>query len=400
MTPFEVIGAQQCLQDNLIASNSGNILFAYSVYKSLSARGVDIDVNRYKIKALDADEISEKYDAFVIPLANAFRRSYSAKLDALTDVIKRMKIPCVVVGVGAQTNLEHSIMGGSPMDASVKGFVSAVLDRSASIGVRGEFTRDYLKKLGFSSVDVIGCPSMYLNGGSLEVRKSPGISKDSNIAVNLTRGMTPPVCDLFRRTWKEYKGVTYVAQDMDDFKYIYAGKHIDGIRKRDAFPRRTNHPLYTGNKIKLFFNVSSWLKSMGGMDFSFGTRIHGNIFALLAGVPAVVIAHDSRTLELAKFFQIPYVLSSDIDDKTSPESIYQMADFDAMSAGHRDRFNGYIRFLSKNSLPSIYADDTAVAEFEARVGALDFPGAVTPITSCGKSEMRERLAFIHEHVNF
>ena len=50
----------------------------------------------------------------------------------------------------------------APMEASVRAFMSAVLDRSPSVGVRGEFTHDYLRGLGFRDVEVIGCPSMFL----------------------------------------------------------------------------------------------------------------------------------------------------------------------------------------------------------------------------------------------
>lgn len=35
------------------------------------------------------------------------------------------------------------------MEPAVREFVAAVLDRSASIGVRGEFTQRYLKDMGF-----------------------------------------------------------------------------------------------------------------------------------------------------------------------------------------------------------------------------------------------------------
>ena len=49
---------------------------------------------------------------------------------------------------------------------ATKKFVRAVLNTTASIGVRGEFTFNYLRSLGFSSkeVDVIGCLSMFLYG--------------------------------------------------------------------------------------------------------------------------------------------------------------------------------------------------------------------------------------------
>src|SRR5690606_30287480 len=149
-----------------------------------------------------------------IPLANSFRKSFIGQLDALTKLIEDLRIPCVVVGVGAQTDLDLRLLGGSPIDSHVKKFAGAVLDRSACIGVRGDFTKDYLNRLGFSDVDVIGCPSMFLNGASLSVEKRvPSLSRDSRIALNLTPGMSDGVCNLFRRGWKEFPNAIYVPQD-------------------------------------------------------------------------------------------------------------------------------------------------------------------------------------------
>lgn len=48
-----------------------------------------------------------------------------------------------------------------PFDEDVKEFIKAVLDRSAKVGIRGEITASYLKRLGFrEEIDftVMGCP--------------------------------------------------------------------------------------------------------------------------------------------------------------------------------------------------------------------------------------------------
>src|SRR5262249_2093392 len=150
---------------------SGNLLFAQSVHDHFSALGHSIDVDRYDPCFATADQINEEYDAFVIPLANAFRPIFERPLCQYTELIRRLKIPCVVIGVGAQAGLDLAELKGSPVDAWVHDFVAAVLDRSATIGVRGEFTHAYLKRLGFHAVDVIGCPSLYAGDGQLHIRK-------------------------------------------------------------------------------------------------------------------------------------------------------------------------------------------------------------------------------------
>lgn len=397
-SPFEVFDPSKVRKPNLIANNSGNILFANSVYKALSAHGVEIDVNRYKTSFLSAGEINERYDCFVIPLANSFRKSFIGQLNALTDLIEDLTIPCVVVGVGAQTDLNHKLLGGSPIDAEVKRFAGAVLDRSASIGVRGEFTKEYLGNLGFSDVDVIGCPSMFLNGGSLNVQKRvSSLSTNSKIALNLTPGMTDAVCNLFRRGWKNFPNAVYVSQDGNDYEYVYMGKPINGLRKGDALPALLNHPLYKKNQVKFFYDVSPWLEEMRSVEFSFGTRIHGNVFSLLAGTPALVVAHDSRTLELARYFEIPHIRSIDIDETTSVESLYETADFTNTCGNHLARFEVFRKFFKRNGLPFIYDSDSDVSAFEVRLNETDFHGGISCVTSVVRGELASRVSYIHEH---
>lgn len=43
---------------------------------------------------------------FIIPLANAFREDFVEELRNLTKLIRKLKIPCVVIGVGVQADYE------------------------------------------------------------------------------------------------------------------------------------------------------------------------------------------------------------------------------------------------------------------------------------------------------
>lgn len=46
-------------------------------------------------------------------------------------------------------------------------------------------------------------------------------------------------------------------------------------------------------------------------DFIIGTRIHGCIMGLICNKPSLLIAIDSRTLELAEELNIPYITNLD-----------------------------------------------------------------------------------------
>ncbi|WP_299946197.1 polysaccharide pyruvyl transferase family protein [uncultured Microbulbifer sp.] len=171
--PFTTIGYEDVLQKNILGTNSGNLIFAHAAHKTMRTDKVHITHAGYTANLLKADEINEKYDYFVLPFANAFRKSFEGNLKNYTKLIKKLKIPVIVVGVGAQTDLNYNMESMSSIDESVKEFVRVVLDRSTSIGVRGELTAAYLNKLGFKDVDVIGCPSLFLHGQDFKTRIQP-----------------------------------------------------------------------------------------------------------------------------------------------------------------------------------------------------------------------------------
>ncbi len=78
-----------------------------------------------------------------------------------------------------------------------------------------------------------------------------------------------------------------------------------GTMLRTGVPVTLEHPLIRQNRVRFFLDPKAWFAHLANYDFSFGTRIHGNIAALLAGTPALLLAHDSRTLELAHYSRDP-----------------------------------------------------------------------------------------------
>lgn len=143
--PFHIVGPGAAIEQNIFGNNAGNLIFSQASHKTLQTSGTEVVANGFRADAADAERINEEYDAFVVPLANAFRESFTGHLNNLSSLIEKLTIPVVVLGVGAQSDLDYSLDRMAPLDAPVKRFVTAVLNRSASIGVRGEFTESYLK---------------------------------------------------------------------------------------------------------------------------------------------------------------------------------------------------------------------------------------------------------------
>ena len=104
----------------------------------------------------------------------------------------------------------------------------------------------------------------------------------------------------------------------------------------------------------MFADIPAWYYYLrnNGFQYSFGTRIHGGIMALLAGIPATVLAIDSRTREMADFFDIPYI-EFRFDHVYSADDIYssyERADYGKLNASFPDKFDRYERFLIEHKI--------------------------------------------------
>ena len=374
--PFTATSARETFDENGIGNNVGNLVFSAAAHRLLSRQDNTVVAHNLKELPGGAARINDEFDTVVIPLANAFRPSFQSTLDRLSDLIEQLTVPVVVLGVGAQADSEDDLARLDPIGPSVKRFSRAVLDRSPSIGVRGEYTAEYLTQLGFSDVEVIGCPSLFLHGPDLRVEKRlSGLTPSSRLAINVS-----PYVDemgaITMSTYARYRDLLYVAQDRRTLGLLLDGDKWGDVGKRSPLPLYATHPMFRHRKIRFPLDPWTWMRLMAERDFSFGTRIHGNIVALLAGTPAVVFTHDSRTLELARYHEIPYRAISDVPLDLDPADLYAEADFSAFNAGHAGRFARLLDFMERCGLPHAYADgtvDAGVAAFDARVATVSFP---------------------------
>jgi len=376
--PFEVMSAEDTLSRNKIANNSGNLIFYAAAYKILATRGTTVTADGLHTEPDSAAEINERYDAYVFPLANAFRPSYQRKLDRTTQLIKQLDIPVTVLGVGAQSGQgRYNTKRLASIEGSVRAFVSAVLDRSPSIGVRGEVTYNYLRGLGFRDVEVIGCPSMFFDGDRMAIEKrTPTLEPDAALAINVTP-YVKQMGEIVMSHHARYPNLRYIPQDLDTLELLLWGEKTGVARPADErMPFHTSHPLFVENKIRFFIDAMPWLEHLRTADFAFGSRIHGNIAALLAGTPSYVLVHDSRTLELAEYFEIPHRLISDMTPDTDAAKLYAEADYTALNRGHAARFATFVDFLSRHGLHHVFAEGEDPTRFDRQVAQTDYPPAV------------------------
>ncbi|MGW5876716.1 polysaccharide pyruvyl transferase family protein [Nocardiopsis terrae] len=373
-TPFEAATVEETLQQKIGGANLGNLVFSDSAFKMLDVSGAEITTMGFRTRIPSPEEINEKYDYCVLPFANAFRPAFQRQLEQWTDVIEKLTVPVMVLGIGAQSTLDYDLEPMRSLDASVKRFASAVLDRAPSIGVRGEFTQKYLNHLGFKDVEVIGCPSMFRYGRSLSVDKGThGLSTDARIGMSVTGGVQGDLGQIVMDNYRRYPNLRYIAQDIPDLEKLYWGDTSKAAGKSAAMPDHRSHPLFEENRVRLHLDPITWIREMGTYDFVFGTRIHGNIVSLLGGTPSVVLCHDSRTLELSEYFDIPHRRMTEPAEEFDAAKLYEQADYTALVKGHDERFDRMTGFIEKHGLAHVYqSDQDGGAAFEERINAIDF----------------------------
>ncbi|MFH8390954.1 polysaccharide pyruvyl transferase family protein [Streptomyces sp. NPDC018036] len=400
-SPYDVVPVEQALHQDVFATNAGNLIFSDAAHKILETPRTEVVSNGIRTDVAAAGRINEEFDAFVVPLANAFRPSFEPQLRRLTRLIGKLRIPVIVPGIGAQTGLSYNPARLKPIEPAVREFVSAVLDRSATIGVRGEFTEKYLRDMGFADVEVIGCPSLFLYGDRLDVRKrADSLGPGSRIAVNgshsamRTQGLDPVV----RNAHARYPHLRFIGQNLSDARQLHWRDLSDPNGAVTEMPTHPDHPMFREDKVRVYIDPVTWIDDLRDFDFSFGSRIHGNIAALLAGTPATVLCGDSRTLELCRYFGIPHRPITRLPADLDPAELYEEADFGALTRGHRERFERFTGFLTRNGLENTFTHGDGGAAHEERLRSLAFPPGVRPWNDADIASLTTRFGFLQSRI--
>ncbi|WEK13794.1 MAG: polysaccharide pyruvyl transferase family protein [Candidatus Microbacterium phytovorans] len=386
LVPMSAARSLAIRRDGVFGTNAGNMLFYSAAWRALLTDGTELFADGYATEQRsarqEAERLNREYDRLVIPLANAFRKSFLPRLDRLTDVIRLLDIPVSVIGVGAQFPLGADVADApAELRDAVRSFVSAVLDRSPSIGVRGGFTRDFLVALGFDdrTIDVIGCPSLYGFGGDGVLAPRRELTPDARLAVTYS----PYLRDagtFVRTVTTAYRDSYVVPQTVEALALLLWGDPTPYAAKRDL-PETASHELYRTDRMRFFVDATTWIDTLRDRDLVVGTRIHGTIAGLLAGVPAILIAHDTRTRELAEFHSIPYARKSAMKS-ANVRRLYERADFEAFTASHGRNLATFRAFLDRHGLAHTIGE--AHPRFDRELARVDLappvqpPGARTP----------------------
>lgn len=391
--PFTSLSAEASLAiggSGVFGRNVGNLLFAQSVTKALSAPGAEVVPDsgrsgREPHPSARAARINAEFDHFVLPMADALRPSFVDRLDNLTEIISQLRVPVSIVGIGVKANISGDLddVPSEVRDASYR-FGRAVLANSPSIGVRGETTKEFLLGLGFADdeVDVIGCPSLYLESTPRQVvKKVATLGPSSKIAVNLTPSVAA-MTRLLNAHVERYPEMVYLPQEHADLSLLLWGDD-DRLPGVDNIPNHLDHPLYSQDRMRFFVDPRTWMEFLAEREFSFGTRLHGTIASLLAGTPAFMLTHNSRVRELAEYHGIPHAPISGESPDLDVAELYERADFTDYNGRRAGLFQHYLDFLELHGVDHIFAHPEEEARWNEQLESTPLPPAVHTLAVTG-----------------
>lgn len=356
IAPFESPTYEQIITTSLLGGNLGNLLYAASIFKTLYVNkntSFETIYQPYNISKKEIDRINNTCEYFVLPLADAIRKDFIQSIEWYTDIIKSLKIPCYIVGMGVRAPYEPEIDFRFSFDGAIKEFVSAVLDKSATVGVRGQITADYLSRLGFKDdkITPIGCPSMYLYGDNLHIKRKK-VDKNSKITYNTHIFKYPTEALYLYRQAQYFLRHYLIPQEKKELLYLYIGKKLNVNKLSD----RVVQDMYLNNKCLFFNNVKRWLNFLEDVDFTFGTRLHGCIASLIKSNPILFFPHDARQRELASFHNLPQIPLHKIDENQSIIDLLDRISLYSPEKVHRQNFENYVNFLNQNEIQNIWSN--------------------------------------------
>ena len=340
--------------------NVGNLVYAYAISSHLESPRV------LKFRS-PTDRINAAGQIGVIQGANQLGAHFSAGAERA----RRMRdwtVKLVVLGLGAQSDLACSIP--SNLDVQwIQSIVEHAPAKGPNLGVRGRFTQDVLHHYGLGGhAEIIGCPSLFINpapdlGQRIASRFAEGVRRFAVVAGHESWTHLAEIEASLARLVTETGG-SYICQHGPTLmKVLRDEAHDIAEADLDILCKHVRPGESLGAAIRwiqrhgrVFFDVPQWIEYCRQVDFVVGTRIHGTVVALQAGVPALCIVHDSRTLELCRTMSVPHVPAAAVPPGVTLEWLTTHSEFDgvAFDSNRRRLCRRYVNFLQRNQLQPVH----------------------------------------------
>ena len=292
---------------------------------------------------------------------------YIAGHEHAAEFIEKLDLPVCALGLGCQAQLGQSVKTAEVDSRSIR-LLRAIADRSALVGVRGEFTAALCEKYGVRNVKVLGCQSSYRAG--VENWDTRPVLKDDapRVVANLTGGsderemlrlVMGSNADIIGQNDSVEEGIKLGKVSRDDYEnnpnVYWAPPYLQKLFAQGGLSRRQYFDYIAGHFEK-FYTFPEWVDHIRThYDFCFGTRFHGNMVAFHAGVPALWVVHDMRTRELCDHLGLPNVNHGELPELRGLAEMIGHCDYSGFWTSFPRRLKEFMEYLRRNGVAELLA---------------------------------------------
>ena len=311
-----------------VGANSGNLMFQRAAPRLFAEETMHVAT----LAGADAERVLAGARALVLPVANHLR--LGTDWDGFAGALERVDVPLIVLGLGSQApgkDGEEATIAALKADRSVTRLAGVLADKAALVSVRGPFSQRVCEALGLAGTVALGCPSLFLNprpdlGRAIAWRLGKARDKGARDKAGARFALAaaapfeiqsdPAKLEAERVLFAEMAacnglyvqqsgGTVAVSMAKGDFAAVPLSAALSLRRILAPAMGLDDFAALMRERGRLFSDAAAWIEAVKPFDAVIGTRLHGNMAAIAAGTPGVVIAHDSRTGELAETMHLP-----------------------------------------------------------------------------------------------
>ncbi len=288
------------------------------------------------------------------------------------DFVEKLDLPVCVFGFGCHAHLGATIEAANVDPRSVR-LLRVLAERSKTVGVRGAFTADLCAKYGVKNVTVVGCQSAYVAALRNTEQRALTTSGERPVTSFSWGPDEAPMLKLAMAAGAAVIGQGDFTEEgiakgqISRASFLEAGGHHRLLQcfeiaiSKGEFSRSDYYD-YIQRHFSKFYNVPDWCAHIQqNYDFCVGTRFHGNMAALLAGVPALWIEHDMRTRELCEHLGLPSLPSSRLSEYRDLKQIAVECDYGTFWSKMPPLAREFLNYLNGNGVGDLLAKEVSQA---------------------------------------
>lgn len=335
--------------------NTGNLAFLDAVRSHLGAEATILPLGA------PGRDVRAAGDIIVMPLAN--------QLGAHTDLsdwarwLREYNLPVLGIGLGAQARKQGDPVKLSPGTGHwLATMASLSPGKGPNLGTRGAFTAEQVRLAGYpGTATITGCPSNFTSVDNPADRLAGAYQRvPERIAVTAGIPFLPALARIERllaslvtepRSYIVQHGLEMIRLASGEFDLIERNE-LD-LAHNYIMPGQDMETFKSWCRIHAvaLHDVQGWMAHLRTFDFVVGTRFHGVMLALQAGVPAGCITHDSRTEEMCQTMGVPYCSYRDIHTLLHGNVLdYFTFDAEAYRATRRTLLDRYLQIYADADL--------------------------------------------------